>query len=149
MELWELDIRELVRDTVAAYAHAADGGRFHDLVALFTPDGILEIDGEDAYEGRDAIHAFLTAVGADLKDASAVPFIRHFTSNLHIEVDDHDSARARCYFLAVTASGLDHWGRYRDRLVREGDRFLFSHRRVRTDGGVPGSFAEARKRHEV
>jgi hypothetical protein len=43
MEIWELEAREQIRDTIARYAHCVDGGRFDDLVALFTPDGVLEV----------------------------------------------------------------------------------------------------------
>ena len=146
MDPWELEIREMVRDTVATYAWAADSGRFEELAGCFMTDGVLEVYGEDARTGRDAIVDFLSGVGTDLKDTSEVPFIRHFTSNQHITVDDRDAARHRCYFLAITGHGPDHWGRYRDQLVRDGDRFLFSHRFVRTDGGVPDSWADARRR---
>jgi 3-phenylpropionate/cinnamic acid dioxygenase small subunit len=144
MEQWELEVRELVRDTVSAYAHAVDGGRFDDLVALFTADGVLEIQGESVYAGRDAIRGFATGVGKDLAAATDVPRIRHFTANLRIEVDDPNAARAQCYFLALTERGVDHWGRYRDQLVRSGDRFLFSRRSVRTDGAAPGSWVAQR-----
>ena len=53
-------------------------------------------------------------------------------------------ARGACYFLAVTEHGVDHWGRYRDRYVPEGDRWLFAHRLVRTDGTTPGGWAASR-----
>jgi hypothetical protein len=144
MEWWELEAREMVRNTVAGYAHAVDGGRFDELLELFAEDGVLEVDGEGAHQGREEIRAFVTGVNVDLSAASSLPLIRHFTANLHIEVDDPMHARARCYFLAVTERGVDHWGRYRDQLVRVGDGFLFSHRRVRTDGGAPGSWFESR-----
>ena len=49
-----------------------------------------------------------------------------------------------CYFLAVTEHGVDHWGRYRDRYVPDGDRWLFAHRFVRTDGTTPGGWAASR-----
>jgi len=43
MEVWELEAREQIRDTIARYAHCVDGGCFDDLVALFIPDGVLEV----------------------------------------------------------------------------------------------------------
>jgi hypothetical protein len=145
MDPWELEVRELVRETVSAYAHAVDGGRFDDLLELFTADGVLEIQGEGVYAGREAIRGFVDGVGIDLAAATEVPRIRHFTANLRIEVEDSTSARAQCYFLALTERGVDHWGRYRDQLVRRGDRFLFAHRSVRTDGAAPGSWVEERR----
>jgi hypothetical protein len=46
----------------------------------------------------------------------------------------------------VTDRGVDHWGRYRDDLVRAGDVWRFAHRHVRTDGSAPGSWVEGRRR---
>jgi hypothetical protein len=45
----------------------------------------------------------------------------------------------------VTDRGVDHWGRYRDELGRDGDVWRFLHRRVRTDGAAPGSWAAGRR----
>ena len=138
MEMWELEAREQIRDTIARYAHCVDGGRFDDLVALFTPDGVLEVEGEPAHRGRDAIRAFVTGTGRDLAAGTGAPRIRHHVSNVLIETESPDRARARCYFLAVTDRGADHWGRYSDDLVRTDDGWRFAHRRVRTDGAAPG-----------
>jgi hypothetical protein len=41
---------------------------------------------------------------------------------------------ARSYFFVITERGPDHWGRYRDELVRHDARWLFQHRVVRLDG---------------
>jgi hypothetical protein len=40
----------------------------------------------------------------------------------------------------ITDIGLDHWGRYQDRFVPVGDRWLLARRSVKTDGYAPGSF---------
>jgi 3-phenylpropionate/cinnamic acid dioxygenase small subunit len=146
MEIWELEAREQIRDAIARYAHCVDGGRFDDLVALFTPDGVLEVEDEPAHRGRDAIRAFVTATGRDLAAGTGAPRIRHHVSNVLIETESRDRARARCYFLAVTDHGADHWGRYLDDLVRTDDAWRFAHRRVRTDGAAPGSWVEGRRR---
>jgi hypothetical protein len=144
MELWELIARESIRETVASYALFVDSGRFDEVVALFTPDGVLAVKGSEPARGHDGLRAFFSGVGNDLKDTSTVPMIRHNTSNLSIDVVSPDEATARCYFLAVTEHGVDHWGRYRDRLVPAGDQWLFAQREVRTDGVVPGGWAEHR-----
>jgi SnoaL-like protein len=73
-----------------------------------------------------------------------VPRIRHHVGSVVIELDGRERAQARCYFLAVTDRGVDHWGRYLDELVPSGDRWRFSHRRVRTDGVSPGGWAAGR-----
>lgn len=146
MEAWELESRERIRETIAAYAHHVDGGRFDELVELFAPDGVLEVEGEPPHRGREAIRAFVTGTGRDLTAGTGAPRIRHHVSNVLIENDGPDRARARSYFLAVTDRGVDHWGRYRDDLARDQDAWRFVHRRVRTDGAAPGSWVARRRR---
>jgi uncharacterized protein (TIGR02246 family) len=141
---WELSAREAIRETVASYAHFADTGRFAEFAALFTTDGVLEVRGDLPLQGRDAIRAFLEGVGADFSNATTVPMIRHHVSNLTIDVTSPTEARGACYFLAVTEHGVDHWGRYRDHYAIDGDRWLFAHRYVRTDGTTPGGWAAGR-----
>jgi hypothetical protein len=149
VETWELSAREAIRETVASYSHCADSGRFAELAALFLEAGVLEVRGEDPLHGRAAIRTFLEGVGAQLRDASTVPMIRHYVSNLTIDVLSATEARGACYFLAVTEGGVDHWGRYRDLYAPadmhgSDDRWLFAHRYVRTDGVTPGGWAEGR-----
>jgi ketosteroid isomerase-like protein len=148
MEHWELVAREAIHDTIARYPHYVDGGDLDELVDLFTDDGVLEITGEGAYQGRAAIRGFVAEVGGDLAAASAGPRIRHHVTSVVIQLEGQDRARAACYFLAVTDAGVDHWGRYRDLLVREGDRWRFAHRLVRTDGIDPRSWAAGRRAKE-
>ena len=140
--------REAIRETVAAYAHCADSGRFDEFAELFAADGVLEVHGQDPVTGRDAIRAYLGGVGTDLARDTTVPLIRHHVSNLRIEVVSPTEARGACYFLAVTEHGVDHWGRYRDQYVPEdssrGARWLFAHRLARTDGATPGGWAARR-----
>ena len=145
MELWELVVREQIRETVAAYAHWADTGRFDDLAGLFVDDGVLETEGQQS-RGRAAIRAFLAGVGATLAEAGARPLIRHHVSNLRITVANSDEAAGSAYFFVVTERGPDHWGRYRDVYARAGDRWLFRHRRVRLDGYAPSSWVAERRR---
>jgi hypothetical protein len=144
VELWQLVARESIRETVASYAHLVDSGRFDDVVQLFLVDGVLEVKGREPAVGHDGLRAFFSGVGADLKATTDVPLIRHYTSNLSIDVIGPGRANARCYFLALTETGVDHWGRYRDELVPVDGRWRFAHRFVRTDGVVPGGWAETR-----
>ena len=147
MELWEVAAREAIRETVARYAHLVDRGRIDELVELFAEDGTLEVGDRPPATGRAAIRAFFLQTGARLASASARSFIRHHVSNLVIDLTGPESAEAHSYFLAVTERGLDHWGRYRDRLVRGGTGWLFQHRRARADGYAPGSvFKDADRR---
>jgi 3-phenylpropionate/cinnamic acid dioxygenase small subunit len=144
VEVWEIGAREEIRDTIARYAHCVDGGRFDELVELFAPEGVLEVEGEPPHRGREAIRAFVATAGRDLAAETGGRRIRHHVGSVVIELDGLARARARCYFLALTDRGVDHWGRYQDELVRSGDRWRFAHRRVRTDGAVPGGWAAGR-----
>jgi SnoaL-like domain len=113
VEAWELVAREQIRDTIARYAHCVDGGRFDELVELFAPDGVLEVEGERPHQGRDAIRAFVSGTGRDLAAETGAPRIRHHVDSVLIELDGEVRARARCYFLAVTERGVDHWAAIR------------------------------------
>lgn len=137
MEPWELVARECIRDTVARYNHAGDTGRFDDMVGCFAPDGELVVVGDDTHRGSDALRAFFSRV-ADT--APGFTYLRHCVTNLLIDVDDRQHATAASYFQVITDIGLDHWGRYRDRLVPVDDQWLLATRSVKTDGYAAGSF---------
>ena len=143
MEVDELVAREAVRELVARYAHLVDRGRIDELVLLFTADATLEANDLPPACGREAIRAFLGDTKTRLAAATARPLIRHHVTNLTIDVTGH-TATAAAYFLVVTERGPDHWGRYRDRFVRGDGQWWFQHRRVRTDGHVPGSWVNRR-----
>src|SRR5438105_15529330 len=49
------DVVEGVRATIAAHAQAQDDGRTDDLVALYTPDGAVEVPDMGTFEGTDAL----------------------------------------------------------------------------------------------
>jgi hypothetical protein len=137
VDLWELVARECIRDTVARYNHAGDRGRFDEMVECFTPEGTLVVVGAGTHRGRAALRAFFAGVG---DRAPGLTHLRHCVTNLLIDVVDPQEAEASSYFQVITDIGLDHWGRYRDRLVPVGDRWLLSERSVKTDGHATGSF---------
>ena len=139
MELWELAAREAIRETVARYAHLVDRGRIDELVELFAEDATLEAGDRPPAGGRAAIRAFFMDTGERLATTSRRPLIRHHVSSIVIDLEGPETATAESYFLAITERGPDHWGRYRDRFVRRGSRWLFQHRRARADGYAPGS----------
>ena len=139
MEFWELAAREAIRETVARYAHLVDRGRLDALLELFVEDATLAAGDRPPVIGRVAIGEFFRHTGKRLASAAARPLIRHHVSNLLIDLTGPDDASAESYFLALTERGPDHWGRYRDRFVRRGSRWLFQDRRARADGYAPGS----------
>jgi uncharacterized protein (TIGR02246 family) len=135
----ELLAREAIRDTIARYNHAGDRGRLDELARCFAEDGVLEIEGEPRLSGRAAIQAHLAGVAARLAGNTRRATLRHHVASLRIVLSGADAAEAWSYFSVFTEIGLDHWGRYGDRLVRRGDEWLFALRKVRVDGAAPGS----------
>jgi len=122
---WELSARERIRHTIAAYTIAGDSLRHEELAAQFTEDGVLEVDGRETAQGRDAIAAMLARhAGAGAPDGPGESFfIRHFVANVLIEDLTPTSARGLAYFAVFTPAGPDHWGRYRDEFVSIADRW--------------------------
>ena len=148
MKFDEFVTRERVRDTYARYSHAGDRYRLDELVSCFAVDGILEIKGDKRATGRENI-AQMLGVGAGGRRSSAgtdgrPPIVRHFVTNLLFENISAERVESTAYFCVVTRagehSGMDHWGRYRDVLVPEGDRWVFAHRLVALDAAVPGGW---------
>jgi hypothetical protein len=146
MELSELVARERIRDTLAHYNWSGDAGRLTELADAFTDDGILEVRGGDRLEGRDAILVFLggTVSSADAarRAETTAPrrrIVRHMLTNVRFLEVAATHARVEAYYAVVTEVGLDHYGRYRDRFVPVGDRWLIAHRLVGTDWAAEGS----------
>ena len=128
-------VRDSIRDLVAAYAHAADRGRFEELTALFAPQGILELDDGRRLVGRAAIDAFLRETRDGFQAREAPPrLLRHHVSSHRIVVEGAHAAHGWAYFLVVTERGPDHWGRYRDAYVHTEQAWRFASRHVRVDG---------------
>jgi len=144
VEPWEVEARVAVQHTFASYVRFADSGRAEELAALFADDGVLRTDAGDA-RGPTAIAAFLEEAKRSLAaDRRGAGRIRHHVSSVYVTFPTRGEARASSYFLAVTAAGPDHWGRYRDRLARVGDDWRFTEREAIVEGHAPGSWAAAR-----
>ncbi|GAA4663393.1 nuclear transport factor 2 family protein [Gordonia humi] len=138
MEHWELVAREGVRNVYAEYNHAGDRFRIDDLAACFAADGVLEIKGGARATGREAIVEMLTGARSD--DSDWTPQIRHYVASLVFATVTQDRIASSAYFQVLTQRGLDHWGRYRDVVVRDGDRWVFAHRLVAVDAAVDGAW---------
>ena len=140
MELWELIARESCRDTLAQYTHAGDRFRLDEYAAAFCEDGVLEIRGSKPVQGRAAIvERVASATGSqNERSKSAMKrIVRHNVTNVRFESVRPDEATVASYFTVFTEIGLDHMGRYRDRLVPVGDRWLIAHRFVSVDWRSP------------
>jgi SnoaL-like domain len=140
LEIWELVARERIRDTLARYNWSGDAGRLDGLTETFSPDGVLEIRGFEPLRGRSAIQRFLGGVTAKTATSAATkPIVRHNLTNVLFTDLSPDQAQVSSYFTVVTHIGLDHFGRYRDILVCDGDTWLIKHRKVSTDWAAADS----------
>lgn len=138
-EVWELDVRESVRDTIATYHEAGDRFRLDELAACFTEDGVLEVKGRAPAVGRAAIVDMLASPGGRRPPPDGF-YVRHHVSSVRFASVTPDEVQSTAYFFVVTPIGPDHWGRYRDVLVPDGDRWRFRHRFVAVDDHADGSW---------
>jgi len=132
--LWEIEVRESVRDTLASYHGAGDRGRLDELAACFHDDGVLQVTGREPLHGRAGIRdglARLLGANADARDVSTpLTHLHHHLATTHFQLVTPTEVRTSSYFAAFTDVGLDHWGRYADVLTPTGDRWLFVRRSV-------------------
>ncbi|MDG4669256.1 nuclear transport factor 2 family protein [Mycobacterium sp. 236(2023)] len=136
MQMWELAVRESVRQTLADYTAATDRFDLSALAACFGPEGVLQFTGEpDALTGPEAIASGLAAAMSGRREAGrpGPTFVRHHVSSVRFISVAVDRVETSCYFAVHTDIGLDHWGRYRDVLMPAGERWLFASRRVSVD----------------
>jgi hypothetical protein len=135
MEMWELAVRESVRQTLADYTAGTDRNRITDVAACFAPNGSLKFTGGEPMIGPEAIAAGL-GTQVDRFAAGPVPLthVRHHVSSVRFGAVARDRVEVSSYFLALTNIGVDHWGRYRDVLVPVDGRWLFASREAVADG---------------
>jgi hypothetical protein len=155
MELWELTAREACRDALAQYTHAGDRYLLEEFAAAFCEDGILEIRGSAPLQGRAAIMERFGGTGEATRvrqSAGAVGnggprrVVRHNVTNVRFEAVSPTEATVASYFTVFTEIGPDHMGRYRDRLVPVGERWLIAHRFVSVDWRSPDTTYAAPER---
>jgi hypothetical protein len=140
VEMWEVIARERIRDTLARYNWSGDAGRLDGLAETFCADGVLEIRRFQPLRGRSEIVAFLGGVTGNITTTVDVqPVVRHNVANVSFTGLTPDQAQVSSYFTVFTHIGLDHFGRYRDILVPDGDTWLIKHRKVSTDWAAPDS----------
>jgi SnoaL-like domain len=140
VEIWELVAREQIRDTLARYNWSGDAGRLDGLAETFCTNGVLEIRGLEPLQGRSEIRRFLGGVTAKAAtNVATKPIVRHILTNVLFTDLSPEKAQVSSYFTVVTHIGLDHFGRYRDTLVPDGDTWLIQHRKVSTDWAASDS----------
>jgi ketosteroid isomerase-like protein len=120
-----VDVVEGVRATIAAHAHAQDDGRTEDLVALYVPEGVVEVPGMGTFEGADALRDAFKGWEPQAPQ-------RHMITNTVVSDWSEDSARALSDVVFV-ARGDAGWsvqvvGRYDDTFEHRDGAWLISRR---------------------
>jgi hypothetical protein len=126
---------EEIRNLLSEYHFFGDQGMATEYSELFAPEGVLETSGSGNFEGRAVIAEYLagrhqarTALDGRLNQS------RHHLASVYVYDVHDDEARAHSYFQVLTPYGRDHWGSYRDQLVRIEGRWRFARRVVTIDG---------------
>jgi hypothetical protein len=116
------------------YCFAVDSGTPEEVAALFSESAVLNpvYTGGAPANGRAAILQWYVDYQKGVR--AAVDQLRHTVSTSLIEVSG-DRATAQCYLTANSVSkttGKPSWtaGTYKDKLVREGGRWLFAERQI-------------------
>jgi len=124
-----------IQDLYTRYFAALDQGPDEQWVECFTPDGVLETPTMGVLgAGRPALAAWIKSYHESWKKGEQR---RHVLSNLSLQIQGNN-ADGSCYLTAwhsrADKARLGVVGYYRDRLVKNGGIWLFSHRRVVVDG---------------
>jgi hypothetical protein len=136
----ELAAREEIRALISRYCVAADAGRLDEVVGLFTASGHIEFRGEK-YARVEGIHEMFVDSGRRIRAGGLRGRLMHTVTTIDIELADGAAQGSSC-FQVLSASGLDHWGRYADEYVVEDGRWRFSRRTIAVEGRVPGGFGD-------
>jgi ketosteroid isomerase-like protein len=130
------DDREAIRDLISNYCYFVDSGEFDRFVDLFTEDSVWESSEFGRYEGKAALHDFISKTPGGL---------RHLTLNTVITLEGGD-ARAKSYFVLTNradnsaAVTIVATAFFEDHIVKRGGRWLFKSRAIHptAPGSIPG-----------
>ncbi len=140
MTIHEVIAREAIRHTIMSYTIGGDSRNAEMFAPLFADDAIFEFEAWPPLPGfyrvgREEIdpQARWDAYTATEKEHGGSSFQRHNITTCRIELTGPDTAKAHSSFIVMTDIGPDHSGFYTDDLVRQGDRWVFKHRRIKLD----------------
>ena len=133
----ELRTRVGAGDLLATYQFLADSGKVRQLSELFLPDAVYRTNTEE-FLGREAIFDFFHRTAEAFMSADFLP-ARHHLSSVYIAPHSDGTAATYACFQFVGSGGLDHWGTYRDDVVRTDDGWRFARRKAKVEGHVAGS----------
>ena len=134
-----IEEKDAIREVLAEYCFALDGGRYDDMAALFTEDGTWDT-AFGAATGRAAIAAQARDIRANRTQEGAGdnrPRAVHLTTNIVIALAG-DEAEVRSNWTVVQNSPensdggpkIGSGGGYADQMVKQQGRWLFRYRKI-------------------
>ncbi len=126
--MWELVARESIRDLVARYNANGDSGRFDQVMELFAPDAVMEIEGEAPKVGHDEIRTIFTGAAGRADWGDRPVYLRHVTGTHQIDLIDESPRRRALLLLRAHRDRARPLGSLRRRVPRG----------RRAAGGSPG-----------
>jgi hypothetical protein len=123
------DDKDTIREILAKYCTFGDNGRFKELAALFTDDGIWEGRMGRA-QGRAEIEALMVRTNPP---SGQGPVRRHLVTNVVIDIAS-TTATVQSSFMMLRESAdgpaIGAVGSYRDLFVKQGGIWLIQSRQV-------------------
>ena len=125
-----IEEKDAIREVLAEYCFALDGGRYDDMAALFTEDGTWDT-AFGAATGRAAIAGQARDIRVRAGDNR--PRAVHLTTNIVVALDG-ERATVRSNWTVVQNSPdgpkIGSGGAYADQMAKENGRWLFHYRKI-------------------
>ena len=129
--------RQAIADVLVRYCNALDSMHLDELASLFTEDCLVSYGPDEKLKSHGS-----AALRKSLERMWRWARTSHHLSNILVDFDDADHARARSYVLAwherPDGTTATVFGQYRDRLVREDGRWRIAARRMLMNGSDAG-----------
>jgi uncharacterized protein (TIGR02246 family) len=124
-----LEDKDAIREVLATYCFHLDAGRFDEMAALFTEDGVWHTDF-----GRGTGRAGIAEHARSLRAGDAPrPRGVHLVTNIVIALQG-DVARVQSNWMVAqngdAGPGVSAAGGYTDEMVKQDGHWLFRHRRI-------------------
>ena len=122
--------KDAIREVLAEYCFRLDDGRFEEMAALFTEDGIWDTAFGKA-TGRQAIAELARSLR--VRVAEPRPRAVHLVTNIVIALDgERATVRSNWMVMQNSPGGprIGSGGAYHDEMVKEGGRWLLRYRKI-------------------
>jgi hypothetical protein len=135
-----------IGDLLHTYAFLVDTHKYDEVARLFTEEGTITDANVGTFTGPDEIvRFFIEATQTPLPDGWPQPrLMRHHLTSCRVRLNSEHAATCDAYFVAMTDTRADHWGRYRDTVARTESGWRFVSRLLIVEGYAEQSWYGAR-----